>query len=63
MQINTALLKAVIFKQGVKQWQICREINLSENYFSRIMHNKAEPTEAMVKKISRFLRIKPGDLL
>ena len=63
MKIDTVFLKAIIFRQGLIQWQICHKIGLSENYFSKLMNKKVEPTEKLVGKIAHFLKVKPEDLL
>ncbi|GEM_PF-1536188 len=63
MKINRAMLKGLIFAKGLKQWQICRKINLSETYFSKIIQGKINPSQKLVEKIAAVLKIDPNKLL
>lgn len=63
MKINRVMLKAKIFASGLKQWQICRQINLSETLFSKIMQGRLEPSEQLVRKIAAILKIDSNKLL
>ncbi len=63
MLLNTGLLKAILFEKGIKQWQFCRQINLSENYLSKVLHKKVEPSAVLVSKIAQALNLDPRFLL
>lgn len=48
-------LKLQIFKRGVRQNQLARELRISEAVLSKIIHGYREPSEAERKLLCAFL--------
>jgi len=63
MKIKVGLLRAVLFEKGIKQWQFCQQIGLSENYLSQIFHGKVEPATRLVARIAQTLGVDPRMLV
>lgn len=63
MKINVPLMKGLFATRKVKQWQICHNIGISEAYFSRIMTEKAVPSEGLLSKIAQALGVRSKDLI
>lgn len=57
MQIRLGVLKAIIYERGIPQWKLAQTIGLSETYLSMIFRRKVEPSERLVKKIIKALKI------
>lgn len=63
MQIDTIKLKTLLFKEGLRQWQLAKEIGIHETNFSKIMTGRLEPGKDLVKKICRVLKINEDGLV
>jgi len=63
MKINGSVLRAEIFCQDLKQWQIAQRIGVPESRFSQIVRGRIEPSENIVEKISQALGVNKAVLI
>ncbi|HAZ10811.1 MAG TPA: transcriptional regulator [Candidatus Omnitrophica bacterium] len=62
MQINNLALKTILFRKSIKQWQLAKMVGIHETNLSKIMIGRLEPSEKLVDKICKALKIKKSDL-
>lgn len=62
MKINILKLKTILFQRNLKQWQLAQMVGIHETNLSKIMIGRLEPSEKLMKKICKALRIKKSEL-
>ena len=55
-------IRFVRIASGIRQGEMARRLNISQNYLSLLENNKAEPSMALVKKISETFGVPPSFL-
>ena len=55
-------IKFVRVAAGIRQGDMAKMLDISQNYLSLLENNKAEPSIALVKKISNTFGVPPGFL-
>jgi transcriptional regulator with XRE-family HTH domain len=53
-------LKLQIFKLGIRQNQIARELKVCESQLSKIINGYREPSESEKKLLAQFLNVEEG---
>ena len=48
-------IKLARLQKGLRQWDLCRELGISESYFSRIETGKVRPSDQQAKRIAELL--------
>ena len=57
-----AVLRDAIFRSGKRQIEIADRVGIHESRLSKILHGRAEPTDAEMKAIAKVLKQAPEAL-
>ncbi|MEW6009575.1 MAG: helix-turn-helix transcriptional regulator [Candidatus Omnitrophota bacterium] len=63
MTINILKLKTILFQKAIKQWQLAQMVGIHETNLSKIMVGRLEPSEKLVSKICKVLKVKKSELI
>lgn len=63
MKIKSLALKMVLMEKNIKQWQLAQMAGIHETNLSKIIIGRLEPSEELVNKICKALKIKKSELI
>lgn len=56
------LIKSLIYKNGLSQWEICRKLNWPEAKLSRFVTGRRIPSQNDVEALAKVLEMSPEEL-
>jgi len=56
-------LKVARLELGLKQTEVAKKANISENYYARIERDEENPTLETIERILKVLKVKSSDIL
>ena len=56
-------IKIIRLQRGLRQWDIAKEIGVSESYLSKIENGKVKPNELLMKSIAKLLKVPVEEII